>query len=243
MATVKRPTGVTVLAILNLLFGAYGLFGLVMAIVAFSTALNLQPAPIPDKPADPLDIFGVMKEQTQFIMTECPNYKTMNMFAVAVGAINALLLIVSGIGLLKMRPWARTLCYAYVALGLIATVVNTSYGMVATVPATTKYEQERNARLQKLGKPVPPATGGIGATIGVGVGAFCGILYPLVVLGLMLAPSTRAAFSGRAPMADDERRRDADELDEDRPLRRRALEDDRPPPRDDDDRFRARPGE
>jgi len=163
-----------VLAILNLIFGCLQLIGVVIGIILVAMIFNLSPAPLPAAPADPTDPIGAAKEQYQFLMNESPNYKNFNIAGTVVGVIDALLLIVSGIGLLKMQKWARAACFMYVALGLVFTAISTSYQFTAIVPATEKYEKERNAKLTALKKPTPPAMAGITATAGAGLNAFCG---------------------------------------------------------------------
>lgn len=238
MPASKRPTSVMLLAILNLIFGCLGLIGVLFAVVGLATVFDVQAAPLPAVPADPTKPFDVMKEQSQFLLNECPSYKTAGMAGVGVGVINAILLLSSGIGLLKLKKWARNVTFLYVVIGFISTVISTGYQFTAVVPATQKYEKERNEKLIALGKPTPPAMAGAFSNIGAGFGAFCGVLYPVVALGLLLAPSTRKAFSG-APGDDGDLRDQMDELDPDRPLRRQAESDG---PNDRDDRFRAGPG-
>jgi hypothetical protein len=226
------------LAILNLIFGCLGAVTLILAIVALATVFDVQAAPLPAVPADPTNPFDVMKEQSQFLLNECPNYKTVSMASVGVSVVNMILLISSGIGLLKLKKWARNATFIYVAIGLISTAISTGYQFSAIVPATQKYEKERNEKLIALGKPTPPAMAGVTSNIGAGFGAFCGFLYPIVALGLLLAPSTRKAFSG-GEEDDGDRRDEMDDLDPDRPLRRQAETNS---PNDRDDRFRAGPG-
>jgi hypothetical protein len=160
------------LAILNLIFGCLGLIGVIFAVVGLATVFDVQAAPLPAVPADPTKPFDVMKEQSQFLLNECPSYKTAGMAGVGVSVINMILLISSGIGLLKLKKWARNATFIYVVIGFISTVISTGYQFSAVVPATQKYEKERNEKLIALGKPTPPAMAGVTAKIGAGFGAF-----------------------------------------------------------------------
>src|SRR4051794_17402973 len=112
---------VTVLAILNLVFGAFGLIGLVIGIIGMVGFMNMTPAPLPDKPAAPTDFMGVANELNQFILNESPNHKTYLMASVGLGTLRTLLLLLSGVGLLMMKRWGRSLAFLYVVVGLLGT--------------------------------------------------------------------------------------------------------------------------
>src|SRR5206468_1540667 len=145
-----------------------------------------------------------------------------------------LLLLVSGLGLLQMKRWGRSLAFAYVVLGLLGTVAEVAYQVAVTVPVTKKWEEQRNAKLKANGMTPPPSTVQFTAAASVGVAGFCGGVYPLVVLGLLLAPSGRKM--GASVPADDRDHDEEDDLDAERPLLRRPRDEE--PPREGDDRFR-----
>ena len=93
----QRPTSVTVFAILNLVFAALGVFGLIGSLTLFTTV---------DAGNNP-----VVK-----IMQDNPGYKTWIMASIPLGLAACIVLLASGIGLLSLKPWARWLAIGYAML-------------------------------------------------------------------------------------------------------------------------------
>src|SRR5437016_3312150 len=111
----ERPVVVLVFAILNLVFGGLGILGFLCGgiVLAFVFAAFSSAPPgtaIPHFPSGLVTLFAVL-----FIY----------------GFIMAVVLILSGIGLLNMRRWARNAAIAYsiitIVYSIVATVINISY--------------------------------------------------------------------------------------------------------------------
>src|SRR5438445_11090598 len=97
----ERPASVLVVGILNVVFGSWGVVTYI--ITAFSSGMMIVMSKSPASPMNPL---GGMLD---FMEKEIPGY-TAIMIASSVGALALMiLLIVSGIGLIKMRQWGRWL--------------------------------------------------------------------------------------------------------------------------------------
>ena len=87
----QRPTSVTVFGVLNLVFGAIGLFGMI-----FTVIILILPLPTANNP--------VLE-----IMRNSPGYAVWMKLAIPLGFLATGVSIAAGIGLLKLKNWGRTL--------------------------------------------------------------------------------------------------------------------------------------
>src|SRR5690348_13589327 len=105
----ERPTSVTICGILNIIFAALGIMGTLGSLAFFSANADLN---------NP-----VIK-----IIHENPGYALWMKISILLGTIVAIALLAAGIGLLKLKPWARTLSIGYaiytIIYGIIGMVVN-----------------------------------------------------------------------------------------------------------------------
>lgn len=117
--------------------------------------------------------------------------------------INGTLLIVCGLGLLKMRPWARTLAIVYAVLATIATIGGVYYAVTYANPGMVKFQQKmaefqaENAR--KANQPPPPSFQPSVAqsnAISIGTSVFQ-LAYPIILLVILYLPHVNAAFAGK----------------------------------------------
>jgi hypothetical protein len=164
-------------------------------------------------------------------------------------------LIISGLGLLKMQPWARWLSLLCSAGILVTCLVYAVYQGAFVLPAMEKMHEQEERRLG-----TPAATAAMnksarqaGGVIGILLSSGLPILYAIPLGVVMLLPSVSEAFARanrRKRKVDDEddvygrqrRSRIDDEDDDDRDGRRRRrgrAYDDRDD--EDDNRFRRRP--
>src|SRR5437763_636365 len=101
----QRPTMVLVIAILNFVFGGLGILGSCVGGIVCLVMLNL-PDPPPGQP-------NPFPNALKFLANEVPSYTAFVMAGLVVGIIMAAALVLAGIGLLRMRPWARLTCILY----------------------------------------------------------------------------------------------------------------------------------
>jgi len=92
-----RPTSVTVFAVLNFLFGGFGVLGSVVSIVFLSVGAALIP------PGDP----------TWDAIRNDSFYSVYFLVSLVLGVLAAGVLIACGFGFLKLREWARKLAIGY----------------------------------------------------------------------------------------------------------------------------------
>ena len=167
----QRPASVTVFGILNIVFAVLGVFGLVATLVLFQ---------LPATTNNP-----VVK-----IIHNTPAYAAWLKLSIPLGLLSCTALLAAGIGLLRLKSWARTLSIAYaiyaVVFGILAMVVNFIF----------LFRPMLDQARQQTG---PEAAGAIGGAIGGSIGGCFGLIYPVLLLIFMLRPTIVAAFRPPAP--------------------------------------------
>ncbi|HEV2950375.1 MAG TPA: hypothetical protein VGX70_23545 [Gemmataceae bacterium] len=185
----ERPVVVLVFAILNIIFGGLGTLGMCcvgIMVVFLGAIFSSAPASanIPQLPTDVVVYFVIV---------------------IVSHLILSLLLLVSGIGLLNMRAWARRGSIAYGVATIAISMINAPVYVAFVAPQMEKWQhavQEEAQRQQQRqgGRPAPmyqsnqsPMANAV-STIG---GAIIGTAYAIALLVVMLLPSVRDAFEGR----------------------------------------------
>jgi hypothetical protein len=166
-----RPTAVTVFGILNLLFGAFG-----VCCLGFSAAAMFIPfGPEMSRDNVPLQL-----------MEESPLYRNFNRAEMVLGIAASIVLIVAGIGLLRLRPWGRKLAIGYgiysVATDVIASIIN--LGFVFPI----LFQKAESASGIAMAAVWIALFSGIAATV-------CGLTYAGLLLYFMYRPNVVAAFN------------------------------------------------
>ena len=176
-----RPPAVLVMAILNMVFGALGIFGLLCIGLMFLIMPQL-PQPPGGNPA--IKVF------------EVPAYKQSVFVFASIGAVLAILEIIAGIGLLRMKTWGRRLSIGYavttIVIQVIGLVVNIAYVNPKIAEVMAQDTQQPFAQMQSN-----PMVG----NIGTGFGAVLGMAYAVALLIVMFRPHVRAAFAEAQPPA------------------------------------------
>jgi hypothetical protein len=194
MSPVNRPTSVFVIAILQFIFGGIG--------VLFYGCSGLMQASGVTGPAGNAQAQEKMQQDLEAAMEKrMPGIKTINIAIMFLEVAISILMIVGGIGLVKMAPWGRKLTIAYGFLSLIMKGVNIVLGVMVTVPATKEAMASMSDQMQMPAREA--AAFGQIMELFLSIGAFtpiCFAIYPIVVLVFMFRPTIAAAFSG-VPMA------------------------------------------
>jgi hypothetical protein len=157
---------VTTFGVLNIVFAVLGVFG-IMALIAM---LNMSGAP--DNP--------VIK-----LMRENPVYVTWIKISIPLGLLTIAALLTAGIGLLRLKAWARVLSIVYA----IWTLVNGLCGLVLNYLFLVRPLMEEAAR-----KPSAESAGAMGGAVGSVFGGCFGMIYPVLLLIFMTRPKVIAAF-------------------------------------------------
>lgn len=168
----KRPTSVTVFGILNILFAAFGVFGIVMSIAV----LKLVGANQANNP--------VIK-----LLHDNPVYAAWFKLMIPLGLISTAVLLAAGIGLLLLKNWARITSIVYAIYTLIICLLGLVMNSVfLLMPLLNQSGNGSSAEV----------AGQIGAAIGTVVGGLFSLVYPILLLIFMTRPKVIAAFQQAA---------------------------------------------
>lgn len=164
----KKPTSMVVFGILNLVFGVFGILGLLFAV--FSAFLDL-----PQDPNNPLQAY----------MND-PTLKTLMLVSQVFASILAVLLVISGVGLINGKLFGRRLAIIYaigtMLLVVIVAVINISF---ISLPVLAHASE------------LPEGPEKIGAIIGGSaffIQPICGFIYPVLLLIFMMRAPVKNYF-------------------------------------------------
>jgi hypothetical protein len=190
-----RPASVTVIAILNLVFGSLwllcGLGSLGMQASGMQDMLtklgSVGPSNNPQV-ANQQDIQKQVMEFSRKMNSSPEEYATHLQYIVL-----SILLIISGIGLLKMAPWGRVLSLVYATLSILSNLALIVMLFFLSLPLAEEFADKLSVQGQE----------GQAAAILIKGGVYFGIIlplvsmiYPVIVLILLFRPSVAAAFRG-----------------------------------------------
>jgi len=168
----ERPTSVTVFGILNIVFAALGIVGLLMTTALFSQEANDTKNPV---------IQLIHDNQT---------YASWMKISVGLGLAASAVLLAAGIGLLALKPWARRLSIGQSIYTLVMSFVGTVVNYIYLVQPLL--EQAR----QKQG---PEAAAALGGAIGGMIGGCIGAIYPILLIIFMMRRNVVEAFRRHQP--------------------------------------------
>jgi hypothetical protein len=193
----ERPSSVLVVAILQIGFGSLVLLSNLCAgaiqlgggAKMFAPPAGAQAAP---------DVDGMIRARV-------PYYDAWQAGGVALGVVAGTVMLVSGIGLLRMRPWARKVTIGYACYNIVSTIANFVFAVTVTAPVMKEVLEEMRADP----KLPPQAAGVITMTEMIGkIGTYSSLAflaYPVILLAIMFFPHVRAAFRAASlPPAKDE---------------------------------------
>lgn len=158
----QRPAIATVFGILNLVFGIMGICGNFASVASFAFLTS--------------DAFDPeMKAQMNLQQFDNPIYFGLLCMQMALGTILAIVAIISGVGLLKFRPWGRKLANFYAVASLLLLVIAIANSVIFQIMPAIQEANNPGAAPEAIG-------GAIGGTVG-GFFTFCfGMIYPVCIL-------------------------------------------------------------
>jgi hypothetical protein len=188
---------VLVVAILQILFGSLGLlFGLCGGAIQLGGGAKMFTPP-GAQAAGP-DVEGMIRARV-------PYYDAWQAGGVVLGIAAGAVMLVSGIGLLRMRSWARKVTIGYACYNIVVTIANFVFALTVTAPIM----KEVMAEIRADPKLPPQAVSVINMTeTFTTIGTYSGLVllaYPIILLAVMFFPHVREAFRAAAlPPAKDE---------------------------------------
>jgi hypothetical protein len=193
----RRPTALTVIAILNLILGGLGILFSACGFAFMGTPLGesvvewgrSQPGQV--KGAD----WGSIQEE---ISERAPYYNEVIWGGMIGDSIASILLIVTGIGLLRVQNWARNLAIVYGTLQLLHTLLYATYTLAIVTPVMNELRAEALAKAPLGFQGSMADIGLLSGIAGTVVGAVLSPIYPMIVLSVMFFPSVRRVFKDRA---------------------------------------------
>jgi hypothetical protein len=183
---------VLVVAILNIIFGGWGIVFYLMGIVGLFASMAIQRA-----------LAGQMGDLFASLERELPGYMVIQFASVGVPLILEVLLVVSGVGLLRVKRWAWLLALAWAGTSLLLNLVALLVTLIWVNPALArgldqmmaeiaKADPAAQAQLQLQTQFLPNREVQDASAIGTAV---VSCVYPIVLLIVLLRPRFRAAVA------------------------------------------------
>jgi hypothetical protein len=184
----ERPVSVLVLAILNIVFGILGLLSGLCGLTVFGLAAGGQVGA--EAYAEMQRVGGLGAIAFQFVQPSC-------------SLIFCPMLIASGIGLLRMKPWAWWLAVVYAVYCTLMTLAQTVFEVVLANPVEARVALHESPLADAVGDRNLVLTLWHVWSVGWGLGALSFAFATLVILFL---PSVRAAFAASSAARGEEER-------------------------------------
>src|SRR5262249_43824487 len=131
---------VTTLAVLNIVFGSLGLIfgacGLLSMLVADSVTVASTGQPR----------VSVFRDMVEYVEREGPGYGAITLVQAVYGMVMAVVLLASGIGLLKFQPWARLTAIGYAALNIVVAILDLIFKLVFVLPVMARWQADFESR-------------------------------------------------------------------------------------------------
>ncbi len=164
----NRPASATVFGILNIIFGAIGILGLVYWAAMFFAA-----KPDPNNP-----VMGIVAGNPMLALWTKASF--------VLGGVASVVLLLSGIGLLQLQPWARTASIIYAVYSIVMAVVGLVVSYFFLFGPLMELAQHSRGPVE--------AAAAFGGAIGAIGGPFLSVIYPILLLIFMKRPNVVAAF-------------------------------------------------
>ena len=185
----KRPTSVTVFGILNIVFAVIGMCG--VAVTAAQPAIQqAMEQAAKDNGQE------VKQDPVQKLLAADPKVRLIGNISTGSGVVVTLVLLISGVALLLMKPWGRTLSIVYAVYDILSKIAFSALSFWFIQSALE-------------GQVEVPAEIPVGTLQGIfafsfGCSLIFGLVYPIVLLIFMFRTTVTEAFgvSGRSEQSD-----------------------------------------
>ncbi len=210
-----RPGSVTAAAVLSIIYGSLftlcGLCGVVSLAAQGAMGKNFLAG------GDPMQV-QLQKQLEDALQREVPGYQAFQVVGTIISLGEALALLIAGIGLLSMQPWARTLAIVVCLIAMVSTGFQAVYQSAFIIPAMNKaFQVALPAALPQGAGPQAAEVLRVLRTMMTLIAIVTVILYGLILIYLVIIvvllsrAHVRAAFetsalAGFEGLTDQERR-------------------------------------
>jgi hypothetical protein len=189
----KKPVGLMVFGILNIVIGSLGLLCNVCAGVQTFTGNAFQPTPAQQAKGVPFSAEDLTKKLQARLDAEVPHNTKITVAQLAILMILCVVLIFGGVSLIRAKPIARFLCTTFCVGVILLEIAALAYYFVSTKPVADAW----------LAHDIPPDTPpvvanamAVGLIVGVILGALFWIGYAIILLIYVMLPGTGRALTG-----------------------------------------------
>jgi hypothetical protein len=197
MTRQNRPTAVLVVAIINMVIGGLLLFNTCCGVVGLGLmATLLKNLPLP--PGQPNPYEGMMG-----IYDRVPGLFAYTIYQFLAQFVVGVALIAAGIGLLKVRPWARRICALVSVYTFLAVIAHVAYQIAVVQPATKEFMEDYAAKMVPRGSAFPSQIMSMSSQLGMVFLILFAVLliaYAIALLVILYHPRVRPAFEQRPPL-------------------------------------------
>jgi hypothetical protein len=162
----KRPTAVTVLAIIGIVWGALGALSGICSLVPY-VVQSSQPNPVLDA------------------VRARPLLHAWTILSTLLSWVIAIILLAGSIAALSLRPWGRLVMVGYAVVNLVISLIGTFMLIGVMLPLMQP--------MLESGDPVVKG-GAVGGILGAVAGIGLGLLFSVFILVFMRRPEVLAAF-------------------------------------------------
>jgi hypothetical protein len=185
-----KPASITVIAVQQLVFGGVGiLFGICTGI---SMAVGGQNWFYQSGGADPnqAEMMKLQKD-LQNAIESGPAYQAVQVGELTANLALSIAMILSGIGLLRVRPWGRLLSIIYAGVSIALKILGMVYSLAFIIPAFTNFldtheghspPEQMVLNFMRIVVYFPP------------IFYLVFMIYPIIVLIIMFRPAVSEAF-------------------------------------------------
>jgi len=182
----KRPASFTVFAVLCIVFASIGLLCDFIGLASQAASKAIAGAQAKNNPGQ-LDQQEMQKE----FETKLPAYLAYQWGTMAVSFVMHVILLATGIGLLRMLPWSRPMCIVY---GVLTILIQLGVMVYTLAFITPLLDELLNKQFEKQGTPV--TVPGWALSLGVILGSLLGMTYAIILLIFALRPKMAQQLAG-----------------------------------------------
>jgi hypothetical protein len=167
----SRPTSVVVISVISLAFSAFGWCGFAMSVPILLLDPSKGTAELAYKPFLESDALRIWTQAS-----------------LVLGMVASIALVAAAIGMLKLRPWARSTALVWATYSIVAAIVGTAFSLTLYMPSFDRHLAEADPAMQTALR-----FGALGGLVAAGCS---GLVLPIAMWIVLTRPAVVAAFRG-----------------------------------------------